>query len=391
MGYFLSAGDENAEIGDADINNIIALEPKNPDSIEEVAASSKFYYPIPGDSANSVFTITDEDKKVLNADSPVSNEYRYYTSNETSGIAIASGVIRSVDEDSGSVEVSHNIDGVLTNITYSNLENISLTPNYEIIEGTILGSTKQEEDGEEFFLSVRGKKSGNSINVMTMIESKSPSMLKNPIKPHPSISIPYETDLSPEAAQYAQDCGLEGVSPVETGPGGEPGKYSSGNKNWCAAQGCSNGSIPEHLMTKLSWNKRHKLNSDAAKAFEGLNKLYKQNFCKNISMTDSYRPYSVQVRLKAQKPTLAAKPGTSNHGWGLAVDLGGGINNWNTAEHRWMKQYASVCGWENPGWAQKGRGKEEPWHWEFNLTVTASCPGFGGDSSSSTALATGDS
>ena len=49
-----------------------------------------------------------------------------------------------------------------------------------------------------------------------------------------------------------------------------------------------------------------------------------------ICITDSYRTYASQVRLYGQKPALAAVPGTSNHGWGLAVDLCGGIEHFGT-------------------------------------------------------------
>lgn len=40
-----------------------------------------------------------------------------------------------------------------------------------------------------------------------------------------------------------------------------------------------------------------------------------------ISVGQGWRSYSEQVRLKKAKPSLAATPGRSNHGWGLAADL----------------------------------------------------------------------
>ncbi len=67
---------------------------------------------------------------------------------------------------------------------------------------------------------------------------------------------------------------------------------------------------------------------------------------------------------------MAATPGTSNHGWGLALDLGGGINSWGTTERAWMVANAPAAGWISPDWAQPGRGKEEPWHWEFTGAAT---------------------
>lgn len=40
-----------------------------------------------------------------------------------------------------------------------------------------------------------------------------------------------------------------------------------------------------------------------------------------VSIGEGWRSYEQQVRLKRQKPNLAATPGRSNHGWGLAADL----------------------------------------------------------------------
>jgi hypothetical protein len=130
--------------------------------------------------------------------------------------------------------------------------------------------------------------------------------------------------------------------------------------------GHSNGYIPLSALTPLSWASGHRLRSDAAAAFENLNIAYRGAFGVNISVTDSYRDYARQVTLKAEKPHLAATPGTSNHGWALAVDLGGGIQNFGTDQHVWMFANAHNHGWILPAWAQKNGSKPEAWHWEFD-------------------------
>ena len=64
------------------------------------------------------------------------------------------------------------------------------------------------------------------------------------------------------------------------------------------------------------------------------------------------------------KCTAAAKPGTSKHGWGQAMDIGnlGGPGN---SRFDWMEKNARNYGWINPAWAKvKGPGYE-PWHWEY--------------------------
>lgn len=77
-----------------------------------------------------------------------------------------------------------------------------------------------------------------------------------------------------------------------------------------------------------------------------------------------------QVALKgAVKGPYAATPGTSNHGLGLALDLGSNINVAASAEHKWMDSAAKTFGWENPWWAKDNNpanGQFEPWHWEYS-------------------------
>ena len=68
---------------------------------------------------------------------------------------------------------------------------------------------------------------------------------------------------------------------------------------------------------------------------------------------------------------MCAVPGTSNHGWGLAVDLGGGVNRFGTAQHEWMRANGPGHGFVHPAWAQRGGSNPEAWHWEFNGAVAA--------------------
>ena len=59
-------------------------------------------------------------------------------------------------------------------------------------------------------------------------------------------------------------------------------------------------------------------------------------------------------------------PGTSNHGWALAVDLCGGINIAGSAQWTWMTARTPAgSGSCSPTWARPGGEKPEPWHWEF--------------------------
>jgi D-alanyl-D-alanine carboxypeptidase len=105
------------------------------------------------------------------------------------------------------------------------------------------------------------------------------------------------------------------------------------------------------------------LRPDAAVAFNRMSQAYAQAFGTNLCVSDSYRTYSEQVSVFRHRPSLAAVPGTSNHGWGLAVDLGCGVERSGSAQYRWMTANAGSFGWVHPAWAV--RRPFEPWHWEF--------------------------
>jgi len=139
----------------------------------------------------------------------------------------------------------------------------------------------------------------------------------------------------------------------------------SANVGW---GGYSNGMIPASKLCGLSSG--HKLRCDAAAAYLQLAAAYRAQFGKTLCITDSYRSYASQVDLYARKPSLAALPGTSNHGWGVAVDLCGGIDRFGTTQYQWMKKHAPAFGWVHPNWAEQGGSREEPWHWEFGKPPT---------------------
>ncbi len=125
-----------------------------------------------------------------------------------------------------------------------------------------------------------------------------------------------------------------------------------------------NGLIPAAALCPLSIS-GHLLRPDAASGFERLAAAYWQAFGRSFCVSDSYRSYAEQVRLYRERPSLAAVPGTSNHGWGLAVDLCGGLQIFGTPEQTWMRANAGRYGWQHPAWAEPGGSRPEPWHWEY--------------------------
>jgi hypothetical protein len=97
-------------------------------------------------------------------------------------------------------------------------------------------------------------------------------------------------------------------------------------------------------------------------------------FGKELRLSDGYRDFDAQVRVKADKGKWAATPGTSNHGLGRAIDFGSGVNVEDSAEYAWMKGHAPDFGWFHPRWAEDGNpsnGQQEPWHWESAALPTS--------------------
>jgi len=164
----------------------------------------------------------------------------------------------------------------------------------------------------------------------------------------------YVTALSSFEAGVRAQC----ACPVVAGPGAQPAIAA-------AFDAYSNGRIPLAALMPLQTAPGELLRPDAAAAFDAMSRAYQADMGRPITVTDSYRSYDEQVATKASKGWLAATPGTSNHGRGVAVDLGGGINRFGTAQRAWMVANAGRFGWESPSWAQPNGSKPEAWHWEF--------------------------
>lgn len=109
----------------------------------------------------------------------------------------------------------------------------------------------------------------------------------------------------------------------------------------------------------------HKLYKDAVEGFRNMAEAFEKDMGKPLELTDSYRDYEAQVQCREDKGSLCAMPGTSNHGWGMAIDFASGINDFDSKEHKWMKENAPKFGWSHPDWAQRNGSKPEPWHWEY--------------------------
>ncbi|WP_456845725.1 M15 family metallopeptidase [Cellulomonas sp. P5_C6] len=136
-----------------------------------------------------------------------------------------------------------------------------------------------------------------------------------------------------------------------------------------STDGYTNGNIPLEVLCAVAFAPQHHLRCDAADALVRMNEAYKAAFGHDIVISDSYRSLAAQITTKAAKGGLAAVPGTSNHGWGLAIDLGDGADSYRSAQYAWLSANAVLYGWHHPTYMDEGgRGPHEPWHWEFGTT-----------------------
>jgi hypothetical protein len=118
--------------------------------------------------------------------------------------------------------------------------------------------------------------------------------------------------------------------------------------------GYSNGKLPDSALTPIG--NGHKLWGNAATKYL---EMYAAAQAAGISwgITDSYRTYDAQVDVARRKGLyseggLAAKPGTSNHGLGKAVDL-----ELSTSAFTWLQSNAERFQYFNI--------PRERWHWEY--------------------------
>ena len=118
-----------------------------------------------------------------------------------------------------------------------------------------------------------------------------------------------------------------------------------------------NGRIPANALEQVGAT-RHKLWAPAAESLTRMMDDAKREGV-DIGITDSYRPYEEQVDLAKRKGLysqggLAAKPGTSEHGWGMATDL-----KLDAAGLKWMRAHGGEYGFVEST-------PRETWHWSYH-------------------------
>lgn len=123
----------------------------------------------------------------------------------------------------------------------------------------------------------------------------------------------------------------------------------------------ANGTLDESTLVPID-NKGNKLKKEAAEAYLAMVAAAKRDGISWV-VNDSYRSYAQQVAAKSTYGNYAASPGKSNHGCGLAVDLG--VQIYQKPPYDWLMKNASKFGFKriyvgsNP--------QKESWHWEYTV------------------------
>lgn len=121
-------------------------------------------------------------------------------------------------------------------------------------------------------------------------------------------------------------------------------------------QAYGNGRIPADALAPLGVGD-HRLWAPAGRAFTDMLAAAQADGI-TIGINSSYRSYEGQVEMVERyglysQGGRAAAPGTSNHGWGLSVDL-----SLDDAAQDWMRANAADYGFVEDV-------PREPWHWTF--------------------------
>lgn len=168
----------------------------------------------------------------------------------------------------------------------------------------------------------------------------------------------------------------EAAAPPAVPPAGRP-VDAAGNVLWVTSVPTpdgdgSNGNMPMSAMCRIPWGTdqlgyAQYLRCDAAEALTELEAAFRATFGESIAMDLTYRSYEDQVAMKAALGPIAAKPGTSSHGLGTALD----VQEWpdlygfGTPRYEWLVANGPTYGWYAPARVRADAAYPEYWHFEY--------------------------
>ena len=191
------------------------------------------------------------------------------------------------------------------------------------------------------------------------------------------------------AKKYVKESTRESIETYETSDGK---RHSPSKKTYIGKVSTyenkkfENGLLPEELIGQSSsaTGFHALLLKDVIGDFDRLAVAFKNKFNQKLKLNDSYRTFNEQIKIKdkklkeaeslsnpeeaRKKRGEAAKPGTSNHGWGLAFDFSThykGKKGFESETFDWMMRNAPRFGFHSPPILRDGAGTDESWHFEW--------------------------
>ena len=143
---------------------------------------------------------------------------------------------------------------------------------------------------------------------------------------------------------------------------------NTGKFSYSSVKKMENGTIDQRALATMPWDTEKTL--IAAPAVASLNKLntaFKKEFGQNLTIDLSYRTRSTQNHYWGELgPYIAARPGTSNHGWGTAVDFPETHDySFRGKYYKWLKKNSQKFGWVHRKNLEEGSPYAEAWHFEY--------------------------
>ncbi len=129
-----------------------------------------------------------------------------------------------------------------------------------------------------------------------------------------------------------------------------------------------NGRLPSSNLVAISWDPgRNLIAGPALRDLTKLNTAFRKKFGRNLEIDLTYRTRGTQDYLYRELgKMIAAKPGTSNHGWGLAIDFPETRDyGFGGKYHIWLKAHSKSHGWVHHKVYEQRSPYAEAWHFEY--------------------------
>jgi D-alanyl-D-alanine carboxypeptidase len=129
-----------------------------------------------------------------------------------------------------------------------------------------------------------------------------------------------------------------------------------------------NGQLPAAALVAIPWDKEKTLiAAPALRDLTRLNAAFKKKFGRNLDVDLAYRTLDTQKYIHAELgPYIAARPGTSNHGWGLAIDVPETRDyGFSGRYYKWLKANSKKYNWVHQRYLEQGSPYAEAWHFEY--------------------------